>query len=100
MLRSHDGTSIAVQSSGTGPPLVLVVGAFNDRPSPASLAAELASTFTVYEYDRRGRGDSTDTEPYDVGREVEDLAAVVDATGAVPFVYGHSSGAALALEAA
>ena len=99
-LQSPDGTSIAVQSSGTGPPLVLVVGAFNDRTSTASLTAHLADAFTVYEYDRRGRGDSTDTPPYDVAREVEDLAAVVAATGADPFAYGHSSGASLVLEAA
>lgn len=97
---SADGTTIAYQRSGAGPAVVLVVGAFCDRHSTASLAARLAPTFTVYEYDRRGRGDSGDTAPYAVDREVEDLAAVVAAADGPVRVFGHSSGAALALEAA
>jgi pimeloyl-ACP methyl ester carboxylesterase len=98
-VESADGTTIAVQSSGSGPPLVLVVGAFSDRSSTASLAAALASDYTVIEYDRRGRGDSTDTPPYAVAREVEDLAAVVATTDEEPFAFGHSSGGCLVLEA-
>jgi pimeloyl-ACP methyl ester carboxylesterase len=99
-LTAPDGTTIAHQATGTGPPVVLVVGAFCDRTSTADLAALLADTFTVHEFDRRGRGDSGDTAPYAVQREVEDLTAVIAATGDVPYVYGHSSGAALALETA
>jgi len=99
-VQSADGTTIAVDRSGHGPALILVVGAFCDRSSPASLAATLGSAFTVYSYDRRGRGDSGDRPPYAVEREVEDLAAVVAAAGGPAFVFGHSSGAALALEAA
>ena len=99
-LTTTDGTTIAYQATGAGPALVLVVGAFCDRSTTEGLAALLADSFTVYEYDRRGRGDSGDTAPYDVQREVEDLAAVVAATGETPYVYGHSSGAVIALEAA
>ena len=98
---SADGTTIAYERSGSGrPALVIVTGAFNDRVSSASLAAGLRARFDVYRFDRRGRGDSGDTHPWSVAREVEDLAAVIAATGGAPFVYGHSSGAALALEAA
>jgi len=97
---SADGTSIAVERSGTGPALVLVMGAFCDRTSTVGLTPLLTDRFTVYEYDRRGRGDSEDTLPYAIAREVEDLAAVIDAAGGSAFVYGHSSGAALGLEAA
>jgi pimeloyl-ACP methyl ester carboxylesterase len=99
-VRSADGTTLAVDSSGQGPPVVLVVGAFCDRSSSAELAAALSPRFTVYRYDRRGRGDSTDTPPYAIEREVEDLDAVARVTGRPPYVYGHSSGAATALEAA
>lgn len=97
---SADGTAIAVEHSGEGPPLVLVVGAFCDRSSGASLADALASRYTVYRYDRRGRGDSGDGSVYSIEREVQDLEAVANSTGTPPFVYGHSSGGALALEAA
>ncbi|HEY8788669.1 MAG TPA: alpha/beta hydrolase [Actinopolymorphaceae bacterium] len=97
---SADGTPIAVERTGTGPALVFVMGALCDRTTTASLAALLTDRFTVYEYDRRGRGDSADTAPYAVEREVEDLAAVITAAGGSAYVYGHSSGAALALEAA
>jgi pimeloyl-ACP methyl ester carboxylesterase len=98
--QSSDGTVIAFDHSGTGPPLILVVGAFSDRSSTKTLASGLGSHFTVYEYDRRGRGDSGDTTVYSVEREVDDLAAVVEATGGSAFVFGHSSGGALTLEAA
>jgi pimeloyl-ACP methyl ester carboxylesterase len=99
-VRSADGTTIAFDRSGDGPPLVMIVGAFCDRSSTSSVAAELASRYTVLEYDRRGRGDSGDTPPYAIEREIEDMTAVLNAAGAPAFVYGHSSGAALALEAA
>lgn len=99
--KSADGTVIAYDRAGAGPPLLVVLGAFCDRKTfvpPASLT----SRFTVVTYDRRGRGDSGDTQPYSPGREIEDLAAVIEAAGpgSAPFVYGHSSGAALALQAA
>ena len=99
-VRSKDGTPIAYDRSGVGPALVLVVGAFCDRSSTKSLARGLASGFTVDEYDRRGRGDSGDAPSYSVQGEVDDLGAVLGATGGPAFVFGHSSGAALALEAA
>jgi len=97
---SADGTVIAYDRTGDGPPLIVSVGAFCTRrtfvpPEP------LTSRFTVYTYDRRGRGDSGDTQPYAVEREYEDLAAVAAATGEdAPFLYGHSSGAAVALRTA
>jgi len=99
---SPDGTAIAVERTGTGPALLLVDGAFCGRTFGPSrdLADELANDFTVYFYDRRGRGDSGDTAPYAVEREIEDLAAVLDHIGGRPFVSAISSGAALALEAA
>jgi pimeloyl-ACP methyl ester carboxylesterase len=100
--RSSDGTAIAYEASGEGPPLVLVDGALCHRAFGPSrpLAAELADRFTVYTYDRRGRGDSDDTAPYAVEREVEDLEAVIAAAGGSAHVYGISSGAVLALDAA
>jgi pimeloyl-ACP methyl ester carboxylesterase len=100
---SPDGTTIAFSRTGNGPALVLVVGAFCDRHTTRSLTKVLAPDFTVYEYDRRGRGASGDTAPYAVEREVEDLAAVAgaaSAAGGAPFAFGHSSGAVLVLEAA
>jgi pimeloyl-ACP methyl ester carboxylesterase len=97
--RSADGTRIAIDRFGQGPPLVLVVGAFWDRSTPRALAAKLAPEFTVFSYDRRGRGDSGDTALYAVDREIEDLRAVIGVAGGSAFVYGHSSGAVLALEA-
>jgi pimeloyl-ACP methyl ester carboxylesterase len=99
-VQSADGTTIAFDRSGHGPALVLVTGAFTDRSSTKALAARLAPDFTVYEYDRRGRGDSADQPDYAIEREVDDLAAVIGAAGGSAFVFGHSSGAALALEAA
>jgi len=99
---SRDGTRIAFERSGDGPPLILVDAAFCHRANgPArALAAELAPPFTVYAYDRRGRGASTDTPPYVPEREVEDLQALIERAGGAAFVYGLSSGAVLALEAA
>lgn len=97
---SADGTTIAYARIGHGPPVVVVGGAFNDRHSVAAWAAPLAGTHTVLMPDRRGRGDSGDTPPYAVEREVEDLAAVIEAAGGSAALVGHSSGGALALEAA
>lgn len=99
---SKDGTAIAVDRTGSGPALVFVDGAMCYRASGPSqpMAAALAGHFTVFTYDRRGRGDSSDTNPYDVGREVEDLEAVIREAGGQAVVLGVSSGAALALEAA
>jgi pimeloyl-ACP methyl ester carboxylesterase len=99
---SRDGTSIAYERVGTGPALIAVDAAGNYRdfralPAPVEL---LAADFTVYVYDRRGRGASTDTQPYAVEREVEDLAALIEAAGGSAFLYGLSSGGLLALHAA
>ncbi len=99
-IHSTDGTAIAFDRLGDGPAVILVCGATTDRSENAPLAALLAEHFTVFNYDRRGRGDSGDTQPYAVEREVEDIAAVIAAAGGLAFVYGISSGAALALEAA
>jgi pimeloyl-ACP methyl ester carboxylesterase len=97
---SRDGTAIAFDQTGKGPPVILVVGAFNDRMTGAPLAASLAPRFTVFTYDRRGRGDSGDAAQYAVEREVEDLEAVIRAAGGSASVFGYSSGAVLALKAA
>jgi pimeloyl-ACP methyl ester carboxylesterase len=97
---SRDGTKIAYDKAGNGPVVVLVLGALNSRKSGAKLAKLLASRFTVISYDRRGRGESTDTAPYAPQREVEDVKALIDDIGEPVFLYGHSSGAALALQAA
>jgi pimeloyl-ACP methyl ester carboxylesterase len=97
---SRDGTHIAYDSTERGPVVMLVLGALNSRKTGAKLAKLLSSRFSVISYDRRGRGDSADTAPYTRQREVEDLAAIIDAVGKPVYLYGHSSGAALALEAA
>jgi pimeloyl-ACP methyl ester carboxylesterase len=97
---STDGTTIAFDRLGEGPPFALVCGASVDRSSNASLAELLAAEFTVYNFDRRGRGDSGDTPPYAVEREIEDIGAVLEEAGGSANLYGSSSGAALALEAA
>jgi pimeloyl-ACP methyl ester carboxylesterase len=97
---SADGTTIAFERSGDGPPLIVVGGALSDRAAAAPFSALLERRFTVVAYDRRGRGDSDDTPPYAVGREIEDLGAVIRVAGGEPFVFGHSSGGALALEGA
>ncbi|MFI6230082.1 alpha/beta fold hydrolase [Micromonospora echinospora] len=99
-VRSADGTLIAYEPFGEGPPIVLVGGAFNHRATAQPLAAALAPHFTAYTYDRRGRGDSGDTAPYSADREVDDLAALIGAAGGSAYVYGLSSGAILAARAA
>ncbi|MFG3714895.1 alpha/beta fold hydrolase [Micromonospora sp. NPDC047730] len=95
-VRSADGTRIAYERAGDGPPIILVGGAFNDRSTTRALAGALAPDFTVVGYDRRGRGDSGDTAPYAVDREIEDIAALVAAVGGTAHLYGVSSGAILA----
>jgi pimeloyl-ACP methyl ester carboxylesterase len=99
---SKDGTKIAFDRSGEGPPIMLVGGALNTRSfgPNGSLAPLLAEHFTVINYDRRGRGDSGDTKPWAVEREAEDIEALIQAAGGSVSVFGISSGAALALEAA
>ncbi len=97
---SNDGTSIAFDQLGQGAPVILVSGGSVDRGSNAALATLLSEHFTVFNYDRRGRGPSGDTLPYAVEREVEDIAAVIPAAGGSAYLFGSSSGAALALEAA
>ncbi len=99
---SRDGTPIAYERSGTGPALILVGGAFSYRrfPKMVQLAELLADRFTVVNYDRRGRGDSGDAASYDVGHEIEDLAAVIEAAGGSASLWGWSSGAVLALRTA
>jgi pimeloyl-ACP methyl ester carboxylesterase len=101
-ITSPDGTTIAYDRTGAGEPLILIGGAFSYRrfPGQVKLAQLLSARFTVYSYDRRGRGDSGDTAPYSIEREIEDLAAVIDAAGETACVWGLSSGAVLALEAA
>lgn len=99
---SSDGTPIAFDRAGTGSPVILVGGAFQQRADPMfePLAVLLSSRFTVVNYDRRGRGDSGDTPPYAVAREVEDLAALMNEVGGSASLFGMSSGGVLALEAA
>jgi pimeloyl-ACP methyl ester carboxylesterase len=99
---SADGTKIAYTRAGSGPALVLVDGAMCYRGSSPNdaLAKELAAHFTVYTFDRRGRGESGDAGPYAVEREIEDVATLVKEAGGEAFLFGISSGAALALEAA
>ncbi|HZB01462.1 MAG TPA: alpha/beta hydrolase [Actinomycetota bacterium] len=99
-VRSADGTPIAFEKLGTGPPLIIVGGALSDRAAAVPLATLLADRFTVIAYDRRGRGDSGDSPPYAVERELEDLAALIAEAGGSTFLSGHSSGGVLALEAA
>ena len=100
--KSSDGTSIAFERTGAGPALILVdpAGGFRDVGPMRPLASHLASHFTVFTYDRRGRGQSTDKLPYAVEREIEDLQALIETVGGSAFVYGFSSGAVLALLAA
>src|ERR1700712_232207 len=93
---SKDGTKIAYDKKGQGPVLMLVLGALKKRGSVKKLAEQLADRFTVISYDRRGRGDSTDTQPYSVAKEVEDIEAIIDELGGSACLYGHSSGAILA----
>ena len=97
---SPDGTTIAYDRLGDGPPVVLVCGAMCDRALMRPTAEELAKHFTVFNYDRRGRGGSADTRPYAIEREIEDIGALVAEAGGTASVYGHSSGAGLVLHAA
>src|SRR5919205_4022109 len=96
---SPDGTTIAVDRLGEGPPVIMVCGAMCDRALMRPTAEELAKHFTVFNYDRRGRGDSGDTAPYAVEREIEDIGALIAEAGGTASVYGHSSGAGLVLHA-
>jgi pimeloyl-ACP methyl ester carboxylesterase len=101
-VQSSDGTTIAFDQLGKGPAIILVGGALEQRAmdsETAQLAPLLAQHFTVFHYDRRGRGESTDTLPYAVEREIEDIEALINEAGGQAAVFGISSGAALALEA-
>ncbi|RXZ78561.1 alpha/beta hydrolase [Paenibacillaceae bacterium] len=102
VVTSQDGTKIAYDKVGHGPALILVTGAFSYRkfPGQVQLASLLSQHFTVYNYDRRGRGDSGDTKPYAIEREIEDLQAMIEQAGGSANVWGLSSGAVLALQAA
>src|SRR5829696_5916037 len=99
---SRDGTTIAFDQAGVGHPLILVGGALGYRAfsGAVELVELLARHVTVINYDRRGRGDSGDTAPYAVEREIEDIEALIDGAGGSAYLYGISSGAVLALEAA
>ena len=101
-LSSPDGTTIAYDEQGEGPALILVDGALtvHSSGSGSELAKLLAPYFTVYGFDRRGRGESGDTRPYAVGREIDDIEALIDRAGGSAFLYGHSSGGPLAMQAA
>jgi len=101
-LKSKDGTTIAFDKEGGGPAVILVDGAMTSRSdgSKPELARLLAEHLTVYTYDRRGRGDSADTKPYAVEREIEDIDALISEAGGSAFLYGHSSGGCLAMDAA
>jgi pimeloyl-ACP methyl ester carboxylesterase len=101
-VRSADGTRIAFDRAGDGPALIMVeaAGHYRDFSSFAGLVPLLSQEFTVYSYDRRGRGMSTDTTPYAPEREVEDLAALIAEAGGSAHLYGYSSGALLAMHAA
>lgn len=100
VVTSKDGTPIVYQREGRGPAVVLVGGALDDGSENASLIPELAERFTVHNYARRGRGESGDTPPYAVEREIEDLEALMIEAGGSASVFGASSGGALAMEAA
>lgn len=97
---STDGTTIAYEQSGSGPVLILVSAALADHGGTARLAKNLSAQFTVINYDRRGRGASTDTLPYSPEKEVEDIRSLVDANAGSAFIFGSSSGSVLALDAA
>lgn len=97
---SKDGTIIAYDRIGKGEPVILVGGASVDRQANLPLAETLKQHFTIFNYDRRGRGDSSDTLPYAVEREIEDINALMGAAGGSAFLFGFSSGAALSVKAA
>lgn len=102
-VQSADGTTIAFDQSGKGPAIIIVDGALGQRAMDSEttqLAPLLAQHFTVFLYDRRGRGDSSDTQPYAVEREIEDIEALITEAGGQAALFGISSGAALAMEAA
>ena len=101
-LSSRDGTTIAYDEQGEGPALILVDGALtvHSSGSGSELAKLLAPHFTVFGFDRRGRGESGDTLPYAVDREIDDIEALIDRAGGPAFLYGHSSGGPLAMRAA
>jgi len=100
-VNSADGTTIAYNQTGTGSAVILVDGAlgYHSLGFMTPLATALSSHFTVITYDRRGRGESTDTQPFALEREIEDIEALINEAGGEAYVYGISSGAALALEA-
>src|SRR5215467_4618751 len=98
-VKSKDGTLIAYEQTGAGPVVILISAALADRDGARRLARQLASHFTVVNYDRRGRGKSSNTEPYAVEREIEDLEALVNPASQPVFLFGSSSGAVLALDA-
>ncbi len=100
--QSKDGTKLAYDVYGSGPPLLYITGATCHRTFKPVIhdAKVFATAFTVYSYDRRGRGDSGNSLPYSIDREIEDVEAMIEAAGGTVYVYGHSSGAVLALEAA
>ncbi|MFC4146113.1 alpha/beta fold hydrolase [Micromonospora mangrovi] len=98
--RSVDGTELAYEKTGSGPAVVLTGGALNDQAALAPLADLLSNRFTVYNYDRRGRGASGNSQPYEVDREVEDLAHMIDVAGGSAYVFANCSGGAIAIEAA
>ncbi|HTP00762.1 MAG TPA: alpha/beta hydrolase [Anaerolineales bacterium] len=97
---SKDGTTLAFRRSGTGEPILLVSPALRDHAGNELLGKLLSRNLTIINYDRRGRGASGDTPPYAVEREIEDIEALIDATGGAAHLFGSSSGAVLALEAA
>ena len=97
---SKDGTRIAYDKTGQGPALILVAGAFQDRMAMGAYARPLSEHFTIYNYDRRGRGESGDIQPYAIQREIEDIDALVQEAGGSAYVFGGSSGGVLTLDAA
>src|SRR3989442_2922380 len=94
-VHSADGTKIAFDQTGQGPPVILIVGAFNDRSTGAPLAEALESQLTVLNYDRRGRGASGDTQPYAVEREVEELGGLIRQAGGGGREFGYATAAQL-----
>jgi pimeloyl-ACP methyl ester carboxylesterase len=98
-IKSKDGTRIAFDKTGRGPAIIIVNGALSYRAvyDDKSLVSALSKDFTIYTYDRRGRGESTDTKPYNVEREIEDIEALIEDAGGSARLYGVSSGAALSL---
>lgn len=92
-VKSKDSTLIAFEKTGAGPTLVLIDGAMGYRAHHGG--RPLAAEFTVVTYDRRGRGESSDTQPYAVEREIEDIDALIEAVSAPVYLYGFSSGSVL-----